>query len=157
MKKRFLYSVCIIIVTIIVQSILINYCLNNISLSINVTAKEQAYPEYSDKIMGFGGSIMNNTIFPIKVKSVAPKGTRGMEYITTSVTKWGFSEIKKDDLYDYESLENKIIQPFTEYEIGLFYEFTGEYAVNPTVIELTYSIFGKDFVINELVNTNNED
>ncbi|WP_313163406.1 hypothetical protein [Sedimentibacter sp.] len=140
-KMLIKYFLCAIMV-IVLQSLILTYCLNNIYFSVSAGAKEQAYPEYADKIMGFAGGIRNNTIFPIKIKSIEPFGGRGIEYVTTVITEWGFSEINRGELFEKESLENKVIGPFSEYPIGHFYKFTGEYMVNPDAYEISFSIFG---------------
>jgi len=116
--------------------------------------QEKTYPKYKDKFMGFGGIVTNNTIFPIKVKRVTPIGSRGMEYENTHIKTWGFSEIKQEDLNNYEKLENKTIMPFTECEIGYFFKFTGEHVVNPSALKIEYSIMGADFskvIINDYI------
>lgn len=92
--------------------------------------------------MGFGGSVRNKTTFPIKIKEINPLGSRGMEYITTLITPWGFSEIKKDELENFKNIENKLVLPFKEYEIGIFFEFSGDYVVNPEAYEISFSVLG---------------
>jgi len=145
MKKSILYIIIIIALTLTVQLLISNYCTSNVDIGIGVTMQEKTYPEYMDKYMGLGGIVTNNTIFPIKVKKVTPIGNRGMEYEDTHIKTWAFSEIKQEDLNNYEKLENKIIMPFTECGIGYFFKFTGEYVVNPSALKIEYSIMGVDF------------
>lgn len=69
MKKRtiLLFSACIVMITIIVQSFITSYCLDNVFISVNAKTREEAYPQYEDKILGAAGLIRNSTIFPIKI------------------------------------------------------------------------------------------
>lgn len=153
MKKVALYCIFALMV-IIVQLLFVSYCLRNVKFSVLVRAHEQVYTEYSDKIMGFGGAVVNRTIFPVKVVNIEPIDGRGIEYVTTAITEWGFSEIEKEELFKKESLEDKLLRPFSEYSIGCFYKFTGEYMVNPDIYEITYSIFGLKFKKIEGINDN---
>ncbi|WP_287824486.1 hypothetical protein [Clostridium sp.] len=152
MKKVILYCLCCAIIVVIAQIFFRSYCLNNVILGVTAGANEQTYPEYVDKIMGFGGVIKNNTMFPIKVKSVEPLDGSGVEYVTTAITKWGVSEISEEELLKKESLESKILEPFSEYSIGYFYKLTGEYMVNPDEYEITYSVLGIKFSKIEIFN-----
>lgn len=147
MKKKtiLLFSVCIVMITIIVQSFITSYCLDNVFISVNARAREEAYPQYEDKILGAAGLIRNSTIFPIKIISIRPVDGRGVEYIATKSTEWGFSEISEDELSKLENIDDKIVDPLTESNVGYFYKFTGEYMVNPEVFEVTYSVFGIKF------------
>lgn len=145
MKKNIFWIILIILVTVAVQSAIINYCLNNVYLGLHASGEERTYPEYADKIIGAGGKVRNRTIFPIKIRKIIPIGSRGMEYFGTLITTWGYSPIQQEDMSKYQALENKIIPPLTEFEIGMFNKFTGEYMVNPSAIEITYSIYGIKF------------
>lgn len=145
MKKVILYCVCCAIIVVIAQIIFRSYFLNNVNFEVTVGFNEQAYPEYTDKIMGFGGKIVNNAVLPIKIKSIEPLDGRGIEYITTTITEWGASEISKEELLKKEILEDKVLGPFSEYSIGCFYKFTGVYMVNPDVYEIRYSVLGIEF------------
>ena len=55
-------------------------------------------------------------------------------------------------MFKKESLENKVIGPLTEYPIGYFYKFMGEYMVNPDAYEIVYTIFGINLSKIEIVN-----
>lgn len=153
MKKVALYFMFVLMV-IIVQLLFASYCLRNVEFVVLARAHEQVYTEYLEKILGFGGIIVNRTIFPVKVINIEPIDGRGVEYVTTVITEWGFSEIEKEELFKKESLEDKLLRPFSEYSIGCFYKFTGEYIVNPDIYEITYSIFGLKFKKIEGINYN---
>ncbi len=151
MKKNICYLICIVIITLLVSNIFVNYCLNNVYIGTSVTAQEREYPEFTNKIMGFGGVVRNKTIFPIRVKELTPIGDRGMEYVTTLISPWGFSEIKQNEIDNYENLEKKVISPLKEHEIGIFFKFNGNYVVNPDVYEIKYSVLGINF--KKVINT----
>lgn len=136
MKKSVLYMIFVILITVMTHSIILNYCLNNVYIGSNIAIGEKAYPQFANKIIGFGGVVRNNTIFPVKVKKINPIGSRGATYVATLNTIWGVSEIKHEDLIKYKYLDNKIIPPLTDYEIGFFYKFTGDYFVNPSAFEI---------------------
>ncbi|HQO94657.1 MAG TPA: hypothetical protein PK516_02260 [Sedimentibacter sp.] len=58
-----------------------------------------------------------------------------MEYFATLNTSWGFSEIERNKLGNYEDIENIVILPFKEYDIGVFHKFNGDYVVNADAYE----------------------
>ena len=145
MKKKIFYLICVIFITLLVRNIFVNYCLNNVYVGATAMAEERDYPEYADNILGFGGVVSNKTIIPIKFKEITPLGSRGMIYVTTLITPWGFSEINQSELEDFESLEEKVISPLKEYEIGIFYKLNGDYVVNPDAYEIKFSVLGIDF------------
>ena len=145
MKKRICYLICIVFITLLLSNIFQYYCLNNFHFGVNVSAQEREYPEYTDKIMGFGGYVNNKTIFPIKIREINPIGSRGMEYFATLNTTWGFSEIEQNKMGNYEDIENIVILPFKEYDIGVFHKFNGDYVVNADAYELKYSVLGINF------------
>lgn len=152
MKKSVKYVIFIVLITLAARSIIYDYCINNVYINTNARLTEDFYPEYAGKIMGYSGYVKNKTIFPIRVKKITPIGGRGMIYYTTLVTTWGMSEIERENLSKYESLEDKIIPPFADYDLGFFYKFTDKYTVDPSVFEIVYSIFGIEFkkvIINE--------
>lgn len=153
MKRNICYLICIVFITLLMSNIFQYYCLNNVHLGVNAGAQEREYPEYTNKIMGFGGYVQNKTIFPIRVKEITPIGGRGMKYFTTLITSWGFSEIKQNETENYENLEKKVIPPFKEYNIGVFHRFLGDYVVNPDAYELKYSVLGLNFE-RVIINTN---
>lgn len=145
MKKKVFYIIFIILITVCTQSIISNYCLNNVYIGLRAQGEERTYPEYANKIIGAGGIVRNNTIFPVKIKKITPIGIRGMVYVGTLITTWGYSPIEQEDISKYSLLENKIIPPLADFEIGMLHKFTGEYMVNPSAIEVTYSIIGLEF------------
>lgn len=145
MKKKAYFVIAIVLITLLLSNFLKYYFINNVHLGINVGAQEREYPEYTDKLMGFGGYVRNKTIFPIRVKDFKPIGIRGMKYFTILITPWGFSEIKKSEIKNYECLDEKIILPFEEYSLGVFFKFDGDYVVNPDAYEVTYSVLGINF------------
>lgn len=145
MKSNNYKIICIALITFLLSNVFYYYCTDNVYLNVNVRAQEREYPEYTDRIMGFGGNVQNKTIFPIKVKAITPIGGRGMEYFTTLIATWGFSEIKQNEINNYEDLEGKIILPFKEYEIGVFHKFHGDYVVNPDAYEVAYTVLGLYF------------
>lgn len=155
MKKSIKYIIFIALITLAVQSIISSYFINNIDIGPNAGLTEGIYPEYKDKVMGYSGCIRNNTIFPIRVKKFTPLGGNGMIYCTTLFTNWGLSDINPEKLSKYENLYNKIIPPLSNYNLGIFYEFTGEYTVDPSAFEVEYSVFGikfKEIIVNKLRN-----
>ena len=142
-KKTIIF---IVITAMSAMLIIEKYCSEYVYFNTNVAVEEEAaFDEYVNKTMGFGGRIYNKTIFPIKIRKIAPVGERGMKYHTTLITEWGFSEMKQEDLSKYEHLEGKIILPFTSYNLGVFFKFTNSKVVNPSAFVLTYSIFGIEF------------
>lgn len=145
--------ICVALITLLLSNVFHYYCLNNVYISAHVLAQEKEYPEYTNRIVGFGAIVMNKTIFPIRVKELTPIGSRGMEYFTTLITPWGFSEIKQNEIDNYEDLDKKIFLPFKEYEIGIFYKFQGNYVVNPDAFELKYSVLGLNFKKVFIINT----
>lgn len=145
MKKTIFYIILTILITVIIQSVLINYCLNNVYIDISARGEERTYPQYAGKIIGAGGIVKNRTIFPITIKKITPIGSRGMEYFSTLITTWGYSSIEQENMLKYETLENKTMAPLTSFDIGMFNKFTGEYMVNPSAVEIVYSIFGVKF------------
>ncbi len=145
MKKIIIYTLCVIAMTMLIQKLFTNYIIDNIYFSNNVLMQEAPYPEYANKYMGFGGYIYNKTILPIKIKRIQPIGNRGTKYFITAITSWGFSEAQREHIIELENLENKTISPFKRHELGIFYEFTGEYAVNTSAYILDFTIFGISF------------
>lgn len=145
MKKIILYTICIIVITMLVQKLFTNYILDNVYIGSTVLMQEATYPEYANKYMGLGGYIYNKTILPIKIKRIQPIGNRGMEYYTTAITSWGFSEAQREHINKLENFENKTILQNKKYDVGIFYEFTGEYAVNTSAYILDFTIFGINF------------
>jgi hypothetical protein len=80
MTKTIFYIILIIIITIADQSIIKNYYINNVYISLRAYGAERAYPEYADKVIGAGGIVRNRTIFPIKIKKITPIGSSHYRY-----------------------------------------------------------------------------
>ena len=144
MKRAVSNILFIAIGTMISMFIIGEYCSKWIYFNTNVTlSEEETFYEYVDKTMGFGGYIYNYTIFPIKVREITPVGERGMEYHTTVIAEWGFSEMEPESFPEYEQLEGKIILPFNRYDyLAVLFKFTDGKIVNPSAFILKYSIFG---------------
>jgi len=144
MKRAVSNILFIAIGTILLMFIIGKYCSEYIYFNTNVDLLEEGtFYEYVDKTMGFGGGIYNNTIFPIRIKEIIPIGERGMEYHTTVIAEWGFSEMEPESFPEYEQLEGKIMLPFTKYRnLAVLFKFTDGKIVNPSAFILKYSIFG---------------
>lgn len=157
-KKNMLNIVFTIIITILFIILVGEYCSKNIYFNTNVAVAEEAtFDEHKNKIMGFGGKIYNNTIFPIRIKGITSIGERGMKYYTTVMTEWGFSEIKQEDFSKYDELEGRIVSPFTSHDLAIFFEFTDSKVINPSAFILNYSIFGievKNIIIKQFLDHN---
>lgn len=100
---------------------------------------------YANKIIGVSGIIRNDTIFPIKIEDISPIGGIGIEYFATVISTWGVSEITREEILALDSLEGKRLSPFNQYEVGIAFQFSDEYAANPAGYKITYSILGVKF------------
>jgi len=146
MKKTIMYSIILMILSAFMYSSITGYITNNVSIKQNgfFPAGIPSEP-YANKIIGVSGVVRNDTIFPIKIEEISPIGGTGIEYYATVISTWGVSEITHEEVLELDTLEEKRMSPYTQYEVGIAYQFSDEYVANPAGYKITYTVLGVKF------------
>ncbi len=146
MRKVIIYSIILAIVSIIIYSGTISYFTKNIDLGQSGFFPEAIPTEYyANNLIGVSGVVRNDTILPMRIESITPIGGNGVKYFTSVASTWGVSQTTREEISKLEPLEGKRISPFSQQDIGIIYQFSEEYAVNPAGYEITYTILGIKF------------
>ncbi len=146
MRETIVYSIILMMLSVFIYICITDYITENVYINQNGFFPEGIPSEnYANKIIGVSGIVRNDTIFPIKIKEISPIGGIGIEYFATVISIWGVSEIMRKEILELESLEEKRISPYTQYEVGIAYQFSDEYVANPAGYKITYTILGVKF------------
>lgn len=142
MRKTIINAVGIALVLIVLFYGIGNYLTENFEMYQNGFFPEGVHEDYMNKLMGLSGWVRNDTIFPIKIEQITPIGGHGIKYYTTIISSWGVSASTPDELSKFQLLEGKKLGPHSDVELGIFFQFSEEYAINPVGYEIRYSVLG---------------
>lgn len=143
--KKFIYSIVLVVISIVLFSTVYGSIKNNVYLGQNGYFAEGVNETQSNRLIGVSGVVRNETILPIRIESITPVGGNGIDYFGSVIATWGVSEMTRDEMAKFENLEGKKLSPYSNEEIAIVFQFSDEYAVNPSGYEIIYSLFGIRF------------
>lgn len=143
--KKLIYSIVLVVFSIVVFSTVYGSIKYNVYLGQNGYFAEGVNETQSNRLIGVSGVVRNETILPIRIESITPIGGNGIDYFGSVIATWGVSEMTRDEMAKYENLEGKKLSPYSNEEIAIVFQFSDEYAVNPSGYEIVYSVFGIRF------------
>lgn len=143
--KKFIYSIVLVVLSIVVFSTVYGSIKNNVYLGQNGYFAEGFNETQSNRLIGVSGVVKNETILPIRIESITPVGGNGIDYFGSVIATWGVSEMTRDEMAMFENLEGKKLSPYSNEEIAIVFQFSDEYAVNPSGYQIIYSLFGIRF------------
>lgn len=143
--KKIIYSIVLVVVSILIFTSFNGYFTKNIYLTQNGYFAEGVHEAHVNKLIGVSGIVRNDTILPVRIESITPVGGNGIDYFGSVITTWGVSEMTRDEMTKFEQLEGKKMSPYSNEEIAIVFQFSDEYAVNPAGYEIVYSALGMRF------------